>query len=63
MQYWNIAVKVYCVIAIIAHYSLRFCIIAIIWHYDIGGKRKADGDVHWEQEKEGWNLGGLMDFA
>ena len=54
---------VYCVIAIIAHYSLRFCIIAIIWHYDIGGKRKADGDVHWEQEKEGWNLGGLMDFA
>jgi hypothetical protein len=57
---------VYCTIGIIAHYgftALWFCIITIIWQYDIGGKRKADGDVHWEQEKEGWNLGGLMDFA
>ena len=57
---------VYCTIGIIAHYgftALWFCIIAIIWHYDIGGKKKLDGDGHREQEKEGWSLGGLADFA
>ena len=53
----------YCTIGIIAHYSLRFCIIAIIWQYDIGGKKKPDGDGHREQEKEGWSLGVLADFA
>ena len=57
---------VYCTIGIITHYGftvLWFCVIAIIWHYDIGGKKKPDGDGHREQEKEGWSLGGLADFA
>lgn len=44
-------------------YGLWFCIITIIWQYDIGGKKKPDGDGHREQEKEGWSLGGLADFA
>ena len=57
---------VYCTIGIITHYgftALWFCVIAIIWHYDIGGKKKPDGDGHREQEKEGWSLGVLADFA
>jgi len=40
-----------------------YCTIGIITHYDIGGKKKPDGDGHREQEKEGWSLGGLADFA
>jgi len=57
---------VYCTFGIIAHYGITamwFCIIAIIWHYDIGGKKMPDGDGNQEQEKEGWSLGGLADFA
>lgn len=54
MVYCTITLLLYGIVVLYHYYNMQ---------YDIGGKKKPDGDGHREQEKEGWSLGGLADFA
>lgn len=56
MVYCTITLLLYGIVVLYHYYNMN-------WQYDIGGKKKPNGDGHREQEKEGWSLGGLADFA
>jgi len=46
---------------------LLYGIVVLYHYYNMAirhrREKKPDGDGHREQEKEGWSLGGLADFA